>query len=51
MKKTKRVQAPKPFVPQERYGNSGSGIHLDRRTKRNRTRADQLRAELRDCGY
>ena len=51
MKNKRKPQAPKPFVPQERYGNSGSGIHLDRRTKRVRTRQAQKRAELRDWGY
>lgn len=51
MKKTRKPQAPKSFVPQERYGNTGSGIHLDRRTKRVRTRSAQLRSELRDWGY
>lgn len=51
MKKTSKPQAQKPFVPQERYGNTGSGIHQDRRTKRNRTRGAQLRSELRDWGY
>jgi hypothetical protein len=51
MKKTRKAQAPKSYVPQERYGNTGHGFHEPRFTKRNRTRAEQLRSELKLEGY
>lgn len=46
MKQTRKAQAQKPYVPQERYGNTGHGIHADKRTKRNRTRAEQKRRAI-----
>ena len=41
MKNTQRPQRQKTYQPKERYGSSGSGIHGDRRTKRNRSRNNQ----------
>lgn len=41
MNKNRKPQKQKDYQPKERYGSSGSGVHGDRRTKRNRSRTDQ----------
>ena len=43
-----KQQRRKTYQPKERYGSSGSGIHQDRRTKRNRSRNAQRRNWMKE---